>query len=132
MTTDVIIKASNIITMDDNKPRAEAVGVDTTTGTITDVGTLAEVQAAAPGVGVTDLGSDVLMPGMIDTHNHPALSGMMTQDPAHWISPFVGYPTYDDVTALWKKLDAQTPRRGAPHLFWAGPAAPGSARTHQR
>lgn len=117
MPTDLIVTASTIITMDDARPRAEAVGVDTTTGVITAVGTLAEVQAGAPGVPVTDLGSDVLMPGMIDTHSHPALSGMLTQEPAHWISPYMGFPTYADVQAFFTKLDAETPA-GEPLLFF--------------
>ncbi len=109
MATDRILKASSVITMNNAQPRAEAVGVDTTTGTITAVGTLAEVQAASPGVQVTDLGSEVLMPGFIDAHSHPALGGIVTQAPAYWISPYMGYPTYDDVQAFWKKLDAELP-----------------------
>lgn len=109
MATDLILKASSVITMNDAQPRAEAIGVDTSTGTITAVGTLEEVQAAAPGVAVTDLGSETLMPGFIDPHSHPALGAMITQEPAYWISPFMGYPTYADVEKLWKKLDAQLP-----------------------
>jgi len=109
MATDLILKSSSVITMNNAQPRAEAVGVDTAAGTITAVGTLQEVQAAAPGVEVTDLGSDVLMPGFIDAHSHPALGGMVTQEPAHWISPYMGYPTYADVEAFWKKLDAEAP-----------------------
>jgi predicted amidohydrolase YtcJ len=109
MATDLIMKASSIITMEDDRSRVEAIGIDTSTGQITAVGTLAEVQAGAPGVAVTDLGASVLMPGFIDPHNHPALSGVVTQEPAHWIAPYVGYPTYADVQALWKKLDASTP-----------------------
>lgn len=109
MATDLILKAAAVITMDDALPRAEAVGIDTSTGTITAVGSLAEVQAAAVGVAVTDLGATVLMPGFIDPHNHPALSGMVTQEPSYWIAPFVGYPTYADVEALFRKVDAQLP-----------------------
>ena len=109
MATDLILKASTIITMEDDLPRAEAMGIDTATGLITAVGSLADVQAAAPGVAVTDLGTDVLMPGFIDPHNHPALSGLATQEPAYWIAPYLGYPTYADVQALWKKVDASAP-----------------------
>lgn len=118
MATDLILQSSSIITMNDAQPRAEAVGVDTASGTITAVGTLAEVQAEAPGVQVTDLGSDVLMPGIIDAHSHPALGGMVTQEPAYWISPYMGYPTYADVETLWRKLDAQAPAGQA--LFFNG------------
>jgi cytosine/adenosine deaminase-related metal-dependent hydrolase len=38
------------------------------------VGTLADCQAAAPGVTPTDLGGTVLMPGFIEAHSHPALT----------------------------------------------------------
>ncbi len=109
MTADLILKASTIITMDESNPRAEAIAVDTTSGQITCVGTLAAVQATAPGVAVTDLGSTVLMPGLIDAHSHPALSGMVTQEPSYWIAPYMGYATYADVQALWKKLDSELP-----------------------
>ena len=42
MTADLILKASSIITMEPASPRAEAVAVDTLTGSIVAVGTLAE------------------------------------------------------------------------------------------
>ena len=109
MSANLIVKASSIITMNDAAPRAEAVAVDTASGTITAIGSLADVQAAAPGVAVTDLGSTVLMPGLIDPHNHPLLSGMATQSPSYWIAPSMGYATYADVQALWKKIDAGLP-----------------------
>ena len=109
MATDLILKASAIITMEDDLPRTEAIAIDTSTGQITAVGSLADVQAAAPSVAVTDLGASVLMPGFIDPHSHPALSGLATQEPAYWIAPYLGYPTYADVQALWKKVDASAP-----------------------
>ena len=109
MAATLILKASTIITMHEAAPRAEAVAVDTTSGTITAIGTLADVQASAPGVTVTDLGSTVLMPGLIDAHNHPLLSGMVTQAPSYWIAPSMGYATYADVQALWKKIDGELP-----------------------
>jgi predicted amidohydrolase YtcJ len=116
VTSEVILKASSIVTMNDSAPTAEAVAIDTSSGLITAIGTLADVQAAAPGVDVTDLGSTVLMPGFIDAHSHPALSGMVTQAPAYWIAPYVGYPTYADVQNFWKKVDAELPA-GQPALF---------------
>jgi len=66
------------------------------------VGSLADAQAAAQGVALTDLCSTVLMPGFIDPHSHPLLGGLVSQEPAHWISPYMGYPTYTDVEAFWK------------------------------
>ncbi len=116
MSADLIIKAASIITMEPSTPRAQAVAVDTSSGAITAVGTLAEVQASAPGVAVTDLGTTVLMPGFIDPHNHPVLSGAATQEPSYWISTYMGYPAYSDVQALWKKVDAELPA-GQPVVF---------------
>ncbi|MDP1876625.1 MAG: amidohydrolase [Actinomycetota bacterium] len=116
MTADLILKASTIITMADAQPRAEAVAVDTATGTIVAVGTLADVQAAAPGVDVTDLGQTVLMPGFVEPHSHPILSGMVTQSPAYWIAPYMGFPTWADVQAACRKADAEAPA-GVPLLF---------------
>ncbi len=102
-----IIKASRIITMDPDHPVAEAVAVDDTTGRIVAVGTLAQCQGADSGATLTDLGNHVLLPGFIDAHNHPFLSGLMTQAPAKWIAPYVGYPTFADVEAEFKKSDEE-------------------------
>lgn len=112
----MILKAASIITMEADTPRAQAIAFDSSSGVITAIGSLEDVQAAAPGVEVTDLGSTVLMPGFIDAHSHPALSGMVTQSPAYWIAPYLGYPSYADVQAFWKKIDAELPA-GQPALF---------------
>ena len=109
MAADLILKASAIITMDVDAPRAEAIAIDTAAGTIAAVGTLADCQAAAPGVDVTDLGATVLMPGFIDPHSHPMLGGIVTQEPAYWIAPYMGYATFAEVEALWHKLDKELP-----------------------
>lgn len=109
MSGVTILRASTIITMDPHKPRAEAVAVDTTAGTIVAVGTLAECQAAAPGVDPIELGATVLMPGFIEAHSHPVLAGLYAEEPAHWISCSQGFATYADVQALWRTLDATLP-----------------------
>ena len=109
MAADLIIKASTIITMDDAHPRAEAIAVDTSTGLIAAVGSVDDATAAAPGAKVQDLGDTVLMPGFIDAHSHPLLGGIITQEPAYWIAPYMGYPTFADVEALWHKLDKELP-----------------------
>lgn len=109
MATDLILAASTIITMDNATPRARALAIDTGTGRITAIGSLAEVQAAAPGVAVTDLGGTVLMPGFVEPHSHPLLSGMATQKPAYWVSPNVGVATWDDVKAIFAKADKENP-----------------------
>ena len=107
--TDTILKAASIITMDDENPRAEAIAFDDSTGKILAVGTVADCQAAAPSAAVTDLGSVVLMPGFIEAHSHPLLSGMLTQAPSYWIAPYMGYPHFSDVEALWNKVNAELP-----------------------
>jgi len=109
MPADLILKAESIITMDDARPRARAVAIDTGTGRITAIGSVSEVRAAAPGVDVTDLGSTVLMPGFVEPHSHPLLSGMATQKPAYWVSPNVGVATWDDVKAIFAKADQENP-----------------------
>lgn len=95
--------------MDPANPRAEAVVIDTQSGTISAVGTLADCQQIDPDAAVTDLGSTVLMPGFVEAHSHPVLSGMATQEPSYWIAPYVGYPNFSDVQALWTKLDKEMP-----------------------
>lgn len=111
-----ILKASTIITMDEKNPRAEAVAFDTVTKKITAVGSLKDVQASAPSATVKDLGTTVLMPGFIDPHNHPILSGMTTQSPSFWIAPYVGYKTWADVQAKILKEDKAAPA-GQPLVF---------------
>src|SRR6476661_125959 len=116
MAGDLIITASAIITMDKAAPRATAVAVDTDSGTITAVGSLAQCRAAAPGAEERDLGDTVLMPGFIEAHSHPFLSGVVTQSPAFWIAPYVGYPGWADVAALFHQVNAEQPT-GATLVF---------------
>jgi predicted amidohydrolase YtcJ len=109
MAADTILKASTIITMDEARPRARALAFDSGTGRITAIGSVGEVQAATPGVPVTDLGDTVLMPGFVEPHSHPLLSGMATQEPAYWVSPNVGVATWEDVKAIFAKADKERP-----------------------
>jgi predicted amidohydrolase YtcJ len=112
----VVLKAANIITMDEKNPRAQAIAFDTVTKKITAVGSLKDVQASAPNATVKDLGTTVLMPGFIDPHNHPILSGVSTQAPAYWIAPYVGYKTWADVQAKILKSDKEA-APGVPLVF---------------
>lgn len=115
--TDFILKASTVITMDPQNPRAEAVAVDTSTGEIMAVGTVAQCQSAAPDAAVKDLGTTVLMPGFVEAHSHPMAAGLFTQPPAYWISGSQGYTTYAEVQQLWTKIDASLPA-GQPVICW--------------
>ncbi|KAI9034485.1 amidohydrolase 3 [Hyaloraphidium curvatum] len=114
---DLIIKAASVITMDRTSSRAEAVAVDTKSGLIAAVGSLADVKAAAaPDAALVDLGTSVLMPGFIDPHSHPLLSGVSTQPPAIWIAPYVSCPTWEDVKKKFREVDAELPP-GHPAFF---------------
>ncbi len=65
----------NILTMDPERPRAEAFSV--IGDRIGHVGTLAEVSAAcAPGTSVERAPGAVVLPGLIDTHNHMLSTGI--------------------------------------------------------
>ncbi len=116
MSARRILTAASIITMNPGQPRAEAIVVDVDAGSIVAVGSLAECKAEAPEAPVEDLGSGVLMPGLIQAHDHPVPAAVLCEQPAHWIAPFVGFPTWSDVEALFYRLRRQTPA-GQPLLF---------------
>lgn len=116
MSVDVIVKASAIITMDEKNPRVEAVAIDSSSGTISAIGTFDALTSQYPEAHLSDLGSTVLLPGLIDAHSHPALSGLVTQSPSHWIAPYVGFPTYEDVKAYFVKTNSEAPA-GEPLVF---------------
>lgn len=103
-----IVCASKIVTIDPHNTVATAVAVDAD-GRIAAVGDLAGCTAVLPDAPVVDLGDDVLLPGFVESHSHPVLSGITTQPPAWWIAPYVGYPTWADVTALFDRLHAEQP-----------------------
>ncbi|MFY9334493.1 MAG: amidohydrolase family protein [Mycobacterium sp.] len=116
MGAQMILKAASVITMNPAEPRAEAVVVDADSGTIAAVGSLAQCRSGAPDAPVTDLGTAVLMPGFIQAHDHPVPAAVLCQQPAQWIAPFVGFPSWADVEALFDRLRRQTPA-GQPLLF---------------
>ncbi|MFN8033190.1 MAG: amidohydrolase [Mycobacterium sp.] len=88
-----VVTAGTVITMDPRLPRAEAVAV--TDGRIAAVGSLADCQAAAPGAEVVDTVAAALLPGFIEPHSHPVMSGVATQPPARSIAPWDA-PTWAD------------------------------------
>ena len=68
-TPDLIITGGRLLTMDPAAPRAEAVAI--TGGTITAIGTNAEVAAlAGPGTRKVDAAGGTVLPGFIDSHVH--------------------------------------------------------------
>jgi len=108
MALHKILTAATVITMDEKMPRATAVAVGAD-GIIAAVGDLETCQKALPDSEVIDLGDIALLPGFIESHSHPVLSGMMTQPPAYWIAPYVGYPSWKDVTDLFEKTQKEQP-----------------------
>lgn len=102
----LVVQARSIITMNPEVPRAQAVAVSD--GRIVAVGSAVQCHAALPDAEVCDLGDVVLMPGFVEPHSHPFLSGVGTQSPAHWIAPWF-VPTYGDVVKLWTKLNLEAP-----------------------
>ncbi len=104
--TQLILQASSIITMAPDRPRATAAAVDGER--IVAVGSLADARAALPDAEVQDLGEAVLMPGFVEGHSHPLLSGVATMPPAYYIAPWAA-PTWDDVVQIFHQALAERP-----------------------
>ncbi|AQA04779.1 amidohydrolase [Mycobacterium sp. MS1601] len=102
---DRILTAATIITMDDNLPRAEAVAVSD--GRIVAVGSFDQCRAALPGAEVVDTAAAALLPGFVEPHGHPLVSGIATQPPARSIAPWDA-PTWRDVQAIYAEALANT------------------------
>ncbi|MGH9900363.1 MAG: amidohydrolase [Pyrinomonadaceae bacterium] len=75
-TPQTILYNGNVITVDDRQPRAAAVAIGD--GRFLAVGPNDEVRALASARTVKiDLGGKTVVPGFIDAHSHPAVSGRM-------------------------------------------------------
>lgn len=103
--TDLILTASTIVTMDSARTRAEAVAVSD--GKIVAVGSLADCQAALPDAEVRDTKAAALLPGFIESHSHPVVSGLSTQAPAVSIQPWDA-KDWDAIVAVFKETMAAT------------------------
>ncbi len=74
MLAEMILTSAQVLTMDEGRPRAEAVAV--AGGRILAVGSVAEVAAlAGPGCRVLDCGGRTLLPGFVESHLHLVLGG---------------------------------------------------------
>lgn len=111
---DIILTAGTILTMDSVSSRAEAVAVSD--GKIVAVGLLADAQAALPNAEVVDTKAAALMPGFVEPHSHPVLSGISIMPPGHYIAPWV-FPTWDDVKAYFAKVLVESPDPETPLVF---------------
>lgn len=104
--SDRIIKAGTVITMDPSLPRAEAVAVSA--GRITAVGSLAQCRVALPDAEVVDSGAAALVPGLVEPHSHPLMSGVALEQPAVNITPFTT-PDWSAVQQVFAATMAATP-----------------------
>lgn len=94
-----ILTAGTIITMDQAQPRAEAIAIEG--DTIVALGSVDHCRGVTGATEVIDTGAAVLLPGFIDPHSHPFLSGVTTQPPAVAIAPWVA-PTWAEVQQVFK------------------------------
>ena len=101
-----ILTAGTVITMDPARPRAEAVVVSD--GRIAAVGSVAECREDYPDAELIDTGVAALLPGLVEPHSHPVMSGVATQPPARSIAPWDA-PAWSDVEAIF--ADAIDPYR---------------------
>ena len=68
----LLVVNANVITMDDERPTAEAVLI--INGRVSRVGSSAELRPAAAGIAVLDVAGATILPGFIDGHTHFEMS----------------------------------------------------------
>lgn len=74
-TPDLILVNGDLLTQDSMTPRAQALAI--AGGRILAVGTNTEIRLlAGPRTRTVDLGGQVVIPGVIDAHNHPSYAGI--------------------------------------------------------
>lgn len=71
--TEYLVRNAAVCTMDPRQPWAEAFAV--CDGRLAAVGSLAQVRATVPGVREVDMQGRMVMPGLIDVHNHFVWAG---------------------------------------------------------
>jgi predicted amidohydrolase YtcJ len=106
--SDLQVVTGNVITMDPERPRAEAIGIDG--GRIVAVGGRAEVTAALPGARVREAAGAAIVPGLIDSHLHMQWAGLKLLENFGEDGP--------------PSLDAAMECLDAPGLHWNGEAEP--------
>ncbi|MBI3792340.1 MAG: amidohydrolase [Gemmatimonadetes bacterium] len=74
-TPELVLVNGDLLTQDPALPRAEALAI--ARGRIVAIGSNADMRALArAGTTITDLGRKVVIPGVIDAHNHPVYAGV--------------------------------------------------------
>jgi predicted amidohydrolase YtcJ len=101
--------------MDPAQPRAEAVAI--TDGRIAAVGTVAQCRSDYPDAELIDTGAAALLPGFVEPHSHPIMSGIATQPPARSIAPWDA-PAWSDIEAIF--ADAVATSDSSTPLLFAG------------
>ncbi len=97
---DIVFLNGDIITIDDSNPMAEALAIKD--GKILAVGKTGEVQKCCGKETETiDLGGKTLMPGLIEPHSHPVLSGVFY----NWLD-VSGFNNVDEVAVMNKIKEA--------------------------
>jgi predicted amidohydrolase YtcJ len=107
VTPDLIVVNAKVYTVDDRAPRAQAFAVKD--GRFLGVGSNEDVRAlAGPGTRVMDVQGATVVPGFIDTHNHPV--GEMLLYEVAVGNPFeVEFVTIDSIVAKLRERAAKTP-----------------------
>jgi predicted amidohydrolase YtcJ len=103
-----LIVTGNVITMDPQRPRAEAIAIDG--GTVIAVGSLDEARAALPDAPVHRPDAAAIVPGLIDSHLHMQWAGLKLLEHFGEAGP-------DSSAAAFEVLDG-------PGLHWNGAADP--------
>jgi predicted amidohydrolase YtcJ len=103
MTPEMIITNAKVLTMDEARPRAEAVAF--AGGRILAVGSRAEVEAlAGPATRVVDAGGRTLLPGFVESHLHLVLGGNELSQ-----LQLGGVQGFEDLARLFRAYAAKNP-----------------------
>ncbi|WP_114853860.1 amidohydrolase [Brachybacterium sp. YJGR34] len=117
-TPDLILTGATVITVDEADTIAEAVAV--TDGTISAVGTAAEVGAlAGPDTRTLDLEGATVIPGFVDAHSHVSMGAPFIKHADLQAPPVGGVRTVDDLLrALHEAKDRNRPAPGEYVIGW--------------
>lgn len=103
MNAEMIITNAKVLTMDESRPRAEAVAL--AGGRILAVGSRAAVEAlAGPATRVVDAGGRTLLPGFVESHLHLVLGGNELSQ-----LQLGGVQGFDALARLFRAYAAQNP-----------------------
>jgi predicted amidohydrolase YtcJ len=116
---ELIFSNANVVTMDDARPKAQAVAI--AGGRILAVGNAAEIEALRSGATrVVDLGGKALLPGFVDGHSH-FFQVALVSGSANVSAPPVGNVTsIAEIVATLKEYAAGRPLRAGQWLIGFG------------